>query len=54
MRHWKWILVVAALAVAAIGLSAVALAAMPSDDLVAICEDLYGDVFGIPNGEPLA
>jgi subtilisin family serine protease len=33
--------------------AATALAAMPSDELVAICEDLYGDVFGVPNGEPL-
>jgi subtilisin family serine protease len=28
-------------------------AAIPSGDLVDICEDLYGDVFGVPNTEPL-
>jgi subtilisin family serine protease len=26
---------------------------MPSDDLVARCNELYGDVFGVPNSEPL-
>jgi subtilisin family serine protease len=26
---------------------------MPSDELVARCNDLYGDVFGVPNSEPL-
>jgi len=26
---------------------------MPRDELVAICDTLYGDVFGVPNGEPL-
>jgi subtilisin family serine protease len=27
------------------------LAETPANDLVEICEDLYGDVFGVPNGE---
>jgi subtilisin family serine protease len=53
MKRWKWILIVTTLALAAAGLSAVALAAMPSADLVERCEELYGDVFGVPNGEPL-
>jgi subtilisin family serine protease len=34
-------------------MSAVALAAIPSNELTALCNDLYGDVFGVPNGEPL-
>lgn len=53
MKRWKLALLVTTLAVAAIGLSAVALAAMPSDELVARCNELYGDVFGVPNSEPL-
>jgi len=53
MKSQKWVLIVITFAVAAVALSAVALAAKPSDEVVAICEDLYGDVFGIPNSEPL-
>jgi subtilisin family serine protease len=53
MNRWKLVLLVATLAVATIGLSASALAAMPSKKLADLCEDLYGDVFGVPNGEPL-
>ena len=53
MKRWKLALLVTTLVVATIAVSAAALAAMPSDELVAICEDLYGDVFGVPNGEPL-
>jgi subtilisin family serine protease len=36
-----------------IAVSAVVRAAMPSEDLVDLCTDLYGDVFGVPNAEPL-
>ncbi|HEY5671898.1 MAG TPA: S8 family serine peptidase, partial [Anaerolineales bacterium] len=46
-------IILAILAVAMLVLTTVTLAAMPSDELVAICEDLYGDVFGVPNSEPL-
>jgi subtilisin family serine protease len=54
MKRWKLVLLVTTIAVATIGVSAVALAAMPSDELVAICESLYGDfIFGVPNSEPL-
>jgi subtilisin family serine protease len=53
MKKWKIILIVTMLIVAIAAISAVAYATMPSDELVAICEDLYGDVFGVPNGEPL-
>jgi subtilisin family serine protease len=44
---------VTTLVVATVGLSAVALAAATPEELVAICTDLYSDVFGVPNGEPL-
>jgi subtilisin family serine protease len=53
MRSWKWVLMVTTFAAAAIALSAVALAAVTPAELVDICEDLYGDVYGVPNGEPL-
>lgn len=53
MNRCKLVLLVTILAVATIGLSAVALAAATTEKLVAICEGLYGDVFGVPNGEPL-
>jgi subtilisin family serine protease len=53
MNRWKLALLVTILAVATIGLSAVVRAAMPSDELVARCNVLYGDVFGVPNSEPL-
>jgi subtilisin family serine protease len=53
MNRCKLVLLVTILAVATIGLSAVALAAATTDELVDICNDLYGDVFGVPNGEPL-
>jgi subtilisin family serine protease len=52
MKRWKVILIVTMLIVVMAAISAVAFAAMPSDELVAICENLYGDVFGTPNGEP--
>jgi subtilisin family serine protease len=53
MKRWKLILIGAILVVAIIGISTVALAAMPSSDLVDLCESLYGGVFGTPNSEPL-
>jgi subtilisin family serine protease len=52
MKRWKIVLIVTMLIVVMAVISAVAYAAMPSDELVAICENLYGDVFGVPNGEP--
>jgi subtilisin family serine protease len=39
--------------VATIGLSAAVRAAATTDELVARCNVLYGDVFGVPNSEPL-
>jgi subtilisin family serine protease len=53
MKRWRIVLLVAVLIVAVVGVSAVALAAATTDELVAICDGLYGDVFGVPNGEPL-
>lgn len=53
MNKWKIVPIVTVLIVVMAAISAVAYAAMPSDELVAICESLYGDVFGVPNGEPL-
>ncbi len=53
MKKWKLILILTLVAVAIIGITTVALAAMPSADLVALCESLYGDVFSVPNSEPL-
>ena len=53
MKRWKLILFGTIIAVAIIGLSTVALAAMPANDLVALCESLYGGVFDVPNSEPL-
>jgi len=47
---------IAATAVAALGLAwtgSAAQAAAPADELVALCEELYGDTFGTPNTEPL-
>jgi subtilisin family serine protease len=53
MNRWKLALLVTTLIVVTIGLSAVALAYATPDEVVAICSALYGDVFGVPNGEPL-
>jgi subtilisin family serine protease len=53
MKGWKLVLLVAILAVATVGLVSVALAAVQTPELVAICESLYGAVFGTSNGEPL-
>ena len=53
MKHWKLFLMVAVLAMTLIGLTGLVMAAATTDEAVAICESLYGDVFGVPNGEPL-
>ncbi len=53
MKRWKLVFVVATLIVAIVVLTTVVLAAATTDELVAICESLYGGVFGNPNGEPL-
>ena len=53
MNRWKLALLVTILAVASVGLVSVALAAVTPGELVDLCNDLYGEVFGTPNGEPL-
>ena len=53
MNRGRLLLIVTALAVATMGLSSAAMAAATTDELVAICNGLYGPVFGVPNGEPL-
>ena len=54
MNQWKLFLLVTTLAISTIGLSLSALAASTPEDLVEICNNnLYGDVFGVPNSEPL-
>jgi subtilisin family serine protease len=50
MRKRMTVFAVAALVAALIPVSA-ANAAEPASDLVELCEELYGDVFGSPNGE---
>lgn len=50
MKRWTWILAGLLLALA---VTSAALAAIPAGELVDICNDLYGSVFGVPNGEPL-
>jgi len=53
VKRWKLFLMVAVLAMTLIGLTGLVMAAATTDEAVAICESLYGDVFGVPNGEPL-
>jgi len=49
MYRWKFVILIASLLLTAIMVTG-ALAAIPSGDLVDICTDLYGGVFGTPNG----
>ena len=53
MKRWKLIMVVTIVATALIALTTSALAAVPPNELVDICTDLYAGVFGVPNSEPL-
>jgi subtilisin family serine protease len=53
MKRWKLILVVTIVAIALFALTTSALAAVPPNQLVDICTNLYAGVFGIPNSEPL-
>jgi subtilisin family serine protease len=53
MKRWKLALLVTTLILATIALTSAALAAIPPNELVDICENLYSGVFGTPNGEPL-
>ena len=53
MKKWKSVLFVIALSTATLAVNSTALAAATTDELVIICTDLFADVFGVPNGEPL-
>jgi len=53
MNRWKLILIFTIVATALIALTTSALAAVPSNDLVDICNNLYAGIFGVPNSEPL-
>jgi len=53
MKRRNKTLIVITLALMALGLTTAALAAATPGELVAICDSLYGAVFGVPNGEPL-
>lgn len=53
MTRWKLVLLVTILVLAAIGITTAAYAAATPGELVAICNSLYGSVFGVPNSEPL-
>jgi subtilisin family serine protease len=53
MKKWKLSILVITLVIATMIVSSRALAAVPTDELVAICNDLFGGVFGTPNSEPL-
>lgn len=53
MQHKKLFIVLAVVAIAALTVTAAALAAIPGNELVDICNGLFGGVFGVPNGEPL-
>lgn len=53
MNLWKYVLIVITIAITTIGLSSSVLAGSTPEELVPICSDNYGDVFGVPNGEPL-
>ena len=52
MKRWKLILIVTVLAAALIVLTTSVLASSTEAEIIAKCEGLYGDVFGVPNGEP--
>jgi lantibiotic leader peptide-processing serine protease len=54
MRFLRRALPVLVLFASIAALSGGASAAVPAQQAVDICEDLYGDVFGVPNSEPLA
>ncbi|MFN2234718.1 MAG: hypothetical protein ACK2U1_10835, partial [Anaerolineales bacterium] len=54
MKYRKLTLVAIIAIIAMIAVTTSALAVATTDDVVAICNSLYGAVFGVPNGEPLA
>lgn len=53
MNNRKFALLLICLALATLAFVSSAMAAATPSELVAICNSLYGAVFGVPNGEPL-
>lgn len=53
MSRFRVVLLVLVLVGLTLGVSAVARASVPPDVAVDICENLFGGVFDVPNGEPL-
>ena len=53
MKKWKLILLTTILIVAVSPVSSIARAAASTQELVEICTELFADVFGVPNSEPL-
>jgi subtilisin family serine protease len=53
MKKWKAVLLVTALSITPLGVGYTTLAAVPTNELVTICTDLFATVFGVPNAEPL-
>ncbi|MDH4116176.1 MAG: S8 family serine peptidase [Acidimicrobiia bacterium] len=53
MRRSRFIALVAALSMLVIVPAVPGAAAEPADSLAALCLELYGDTFGVPNSEPL-
>jgi subtilisin family serine protease len=54
MKHVKLLIIVAVAVAMTIGFGSAALASSPPGFLIALCESLYGGVFDVPSGEPLA
>ena len=53
MKRWKKTILISGVLLATLVVASAALAAATTDELVEICQALYGDVFGVPNSEPL-
>lgn len=53
MKKWTLILLTAVLILAVSPVSSIALAAASTQELVEICTELFADIFGVPNSEPL-
>ena len=53
MKQLRRISLVLCMFVGWFGIAPGVMAAATTDELVAICEGLYGGVYGVPNGEPL-
>jgi lantibiotic leader peptide-processing serine protease len=53
MKRGKTVLILVILAVLVVGVTSIALAAATPQELAGICSNLFGPVFGVPNGEPL-